>query len=369
MLVDWNATSAPVAEESSLTALLERQAAETPDAVAVTFEDSEVSYRELHESANALAEQLVRAGRRRGHDRRARQRAFDRDGRRAAGDPQDRCRLPAVGSGAACRAAALHGVRRPTLPAVAGRFARRSSSSGLATDSTSIVKLAGCLQGALSASAGRRASCRAGRSPPTCSTRPGRPAPQRPSSFRMRPCVSMLSCATATGPDSPQVAGFWRSTTISFDIAAAEIWLPLVLGERMVLAHAGGRHRPEAARGADPRRAASPTCRGPRPLSRCWSTRAGRANPSSLSCAAASTCRRRSPSNSLGRCRLWNGYGPTETTVYCTAERIHGAGRITIGRPIANARAYLLDRRDRPVPVGRDRGAAHRRRRGGHAAT
>lgn len=51
--------------------------------------------------------------------------------------------------------------------------------------------------------------------------------------------------------------------------------------------------------------------------------------------------------------RLWNCYGPTETTVWSTYERVEpGADRITIGRPIANETAYILDARLQPVPIG-----------------
>jgi len=48
---------------------------------------------------------------------------------------------------------------------------------------------------------------------------------------------------------------------------------------------------------------------------------------------------------------LWNVYGPTETTVWCTAERYRG-GRVSVGRPIANTRVYVLDPRGQPVPIG-----------------
>lgn len=46
----------------------------------------------------------------------------------------------------------------------------------------------------------------------------------------------------------------------------------------------------------------------------------------------------------LSRCRrLWNGYGPTEVTVYSLVEPISAATPVTIGRPLANLRAYVLD--------------------------
>jgi acyl-coenzyme A synthetase/AMP-(fatty) acid ligase/acyl carrier protein len=54
------------------------------------------------------------------------------------------------------------------------------------------------------------------------------------------------------------------------------------------------------------------------------------------------------------RPRLINAYGPTETTVNATQLDIHavGAGPISIGRPTANTRVYVLDASRLPVPIG-----------------
>ncbi len=50
---------------------------------------------------------------------------------------------------------------------------------------------------------------------------------------------------------------------------------------------------------------------------------------------------------------LWNMYGPTETTIWSAIERIERADQeITIGRPIANTEMYILDQFLQPVPVG-----------------
>jgi len=51
---------------------------------------------------------------------------------------------------------------------------------------------------------------------------------------------------------------------------------------------------------------------------------------------------------------LLNGYGPTEATTFSTTFEITsvGEGSIPIGRPIGNSRAYVLDARQQPVPVG-----------------
>jgi acyl-CoA synthetase (AMP-forming)/AMP-acid ligase II len=50
---------------------------------------------------------------------------------------------------------------------------------------------------------------------------------------------------------------------------------------------------------------------------------------------------------------LWNLYGPTETTIWSTAARIeNGANPISIGRPIANTRVYILDSDRQPSAIG-----------------
>src|SRR6202011_5327154 len=55
------------------------------------------------------------------------------------------------------------------------------------------------------------------------------------------------------------------------------------------------------------------------------------------------------------RVRLINTYGPPEATVIATAyepaPEEHGR-EIAIGRPVANTQVYLLDRWQRPVPMG-----------------
>ncbi|MEQ1514840.1 MAG: amino acid adenylation domain-containing protein, partial [Lysobacteraceae bacterium] len=54
--------------------------------------------------------------------------------------------------------------------------------------------------------------------------------------------------------------------------------------------------------------------------------------------------------------RLINGYGPTETTTFAATYTIDPtadyARGIPIGRPIANTQIYLLDRYSEPVPIG-----------------
>ncbi|HID51927.1 MAG TPA: non-ribosomal peptide synthetase, partial [Anaerolineae bacterium] len=53
-------------------------------------------------------------------------------------------------------------------------------------------------------------------------------------------------------------------------------------------------------------------------------------------------------------CKFYNGYGPTETTVCATLHLCDPAevGSPPIGKPIANSQIYILDKKQRPVPVG-----------------
>jgi len=57
-----------------------------------------------------------------------------------------------------------------------------------------------------------------------------------------------------------------------------------------------------------------------------------------------------------GRVRLVNAYGPTEGTVTATAWVVptdfDGVRPLHIGRPVPNARVYVLDRGGRPAPIG-----------------
>ncbi|TDC90178.1 amino acid adenylation domain-containing protein [Nonomuraea deserti] len=52
------------------------------------------------------------------------------------------------------------------------------------------------------------------------------------------------------------------------------------------------------------------------------------------------------------RRRIVDAYGPSETTVYATTADLSPGRPVVIGRPVANGRAYVLDERLRPVPVG-----------------
>ena len=62
LLVEWNDTATDYPRDKCLHQLFEQQVERTPEAVAVVFEDQQLTYRELNERANQLAHHLRRLG-------------------------------------------------------------------------------------------------------------------------------------------------------------------------------------------------------------------------------------------------------------------------------------------------------------------
>ena len=50
--------------------------------------------------------------------------------------------------------------------------------------------------------------------------------------------------------------------------------------------------------------------------------------------------------------RFFNLYGPTESTVWASYQPCEPGKQVTIGRPVSNARLYILDEYQQPVPIG-----------------
>ncbi len=62
MLVDWNQRAAPYSDDATICDLLEQQAARTPDAVALRFDERATTYAQLDRQANQLARHLRAQG-------------------------------------------------------------------------------------------------------------------------------------------------------------------------------------------------------------------------------------------------------------------------------------------------------------------
>jgi len=62
LLIKWNRTESPYPKEKCIHQRFEAQAERTPDAIAVVFEDQRLTYRELNQRANQLAHHLQKLG-------------------------------------------------------------------------------------------------------------------------------------------------------------------------------------------------------------------------------------------------------------------------------------------------------------------
>ncbi|MFN2230713.1 MAG: amino acid adenylation domain-containing protein, partial [Anaerolineae bacterium] len=141
-------------------------------------------------------------------------------------------------------------------------------------------------------------------------------------------------------------------TSLSFDIAVLELFLPLSVGAQLELvsrgtALDGQQLSAQLARsGATVMQATPVTWRllvetGWQGNLQLKALCGGEALPRDLA------------SELLTRCgSLWNMYGPTETTVWSTVSKIEADKSIDIGRPIDNTQIYILDEHLQPVPVG-----------------
>ncbi len=142
-------------------------------------------------------------------------------------------------------------------------------------------------------------------------------------------------------------------TTLSFDIAGLELFLPLTTGARVALAD-----RETAGDGAllrDALAATGATAMQATPATWRMLLEAGwTGSPGLKALCGGEALPRELADRLLPLCgELWNLYGPTETTIWSTILRVEaGEGPVAIGRPIANTRAYLLDRALEPVPAG-----------------
>ncbi len=141
-------------------------------------------------------------------------------------------------------------------------------------------------------------------------------------------------------------------TTISFDILGLELWLPLTSGAKVVLLPAevsmDGKRLAEAMdrTGATVMQATPATWR--LLLESGWKGNSGL----KILCGGEAWPRELA-SQLLSRCSsLWNMYGPTETTIWSAVDRVRHNEAVSIGRPIANTTFYVVDRQLQPVPQG-----------------
>ncbi len=350
LLQRWNDT-AQAFDETPITRRLEQQAARHGEAVALAFEGRTLSYGALDAQANRLARHLrVQLG-------------LAAAAPARVGIHLQRGPAMLVAVLAVMKAGAAYLPLDPAYPA--GRLAFMLQDSGAA-----LLLTEEALRGSLDAGAARivsvdgdAAAIAAHEATPLASG----PAPDdlayllytsgstgQPKGVMVhhRALASFLHAMTlAPGLRAQDV--LLAVTTLSFDIAGLELYLPLMVGARIELASrevaqdGAALARLIETSGATVMQATPATWR--LLLAAGWSGRPGL----TLLCGGEALARDLADAL-LTRCSaLWNLYGPTETTIWSTAERVGpGRGAVPIGRPIANTRVYLLDAAGAPVPVG-----------------
>ena len=346
LLVEWNDTHADYPADRCVHQLFEDQAYRTPDATAVVFEGRQLTYRELNARANQVAHYLLKLGV--GPDA-------------LVGICIDRSLDMLAGLLGILKAGGAYVPIDPRYPS--DRVSFMLQDSGLKVLLTQEV-----LRPNFSHYTGQlvciESDAISRESPENCCTQvqpenlayviytSGSTGKPKGVEIFHRALVNFLfSMESRPGVAADDV--LLAVTTISFDIAALELYLPLIGGACVVLvsretAADGYKLRDTFERSAATMMQATPATwrllveAGWQGSKRLKVLCGGEAMPRDL---AGELLKRSST--------VWNMYGPTETTVWSTTGQItSNNGSITIGRPIANTEIYVLDSNLEPVPVG-----------------
>ena len=144
-------------------------------------------------------------------------------------------------------------------------------------------------------------------------------------------------------------------TTLSFDIAALELYLPLTVGASVEVV--SSEVAADTARLRERLAHSGATVMQATPASWQMLIDAGWERAPALKVLCGGEALGRELANAL-RARapeVWNLYGPTETTIWSAVYKLEGAqgagSAVPLGRPIANTQLYVLDEAMQPVPA------------------
>jgi amino acid adenylation domain-containing protein len=348
LLVTWNATAADYPRDAMVWELIQAQAEQTPDAVAVSDETETLTYAALQRRADQIAQLLRVAG----------------SGRESlVGVCLERSVNLVAALLGVWKAGAAYVPLDPAYPPDRLAFVvedarlplvltERATAMVLpATSATEIVLHPERIQGSevirMAAPHARSSDDLAYVIYTSGST--GQPKGVQ---ISQRAVVNFL-CAMRDRLGFSALDRLLAVTTFSFDIANLELWLPLLVGARVDIVSrkiaADGHQLRSAlqARRTTAMQATPATWRllidagwdGKPPLKVLCG---GEALPRDL---AGALCQRSE--------EVWNLYGPTETTIWSSALRVTATGAPpAIGQPIANTQLYVLDHHMEPVPIG-----------------
>ena len=347
LLVDWNATEQEFPKDTCLHEFFEAQVARTPGATALVFGNHSLTYAELNNRANQLAHRLKAMGV--GPDvlvglcvERSVEMIVAMLGILKAGGayvPLD----PAYP--AEWLAFVLEDTRMPVL------LTQSKLLPGLPQNQAEII----CLDAPELLPASAKVNSPVGSAKPGnlayviyTSGSTGKPKGVQISHRAVVNFLTSMRREPGLSADDVLVA----VTTLSFDIAGLEVFLPLTTGARVVIASRevafDGKRLAALMEscGTTVLQATPATWRllleaGWQGSRRLKILCGGEALPEELA------------GELLKRCAsLWNMYGPTETTIWSSVYKVEAGKRVLVGPPIANTTFYLLDQQQQPVPVG-----------------
>jgi len=346
LIVDWNATQAPLPDARCTLALIEETCRTRPQTAAIIDNLGQLTYEELNEHANFLALKLVDGGLAPGE---------------LVGIALRRDRHMLICLLAVWKAGAAYVPLDPDYPEERLAFIASDSHLRFLLVDTSSLDLLPAFAGTrliVTAHVGRAAVG------PHCSLSPqalayvlhtsgstGKPKGVMISHEALCNLLLAMVGPTALRPGDVLLA----VTTLSFDIAGVDMFLPAVVGattaiatrEQAIDGAALGAFAQSV--GATFLQATPATWRMLLELNDAASVLAPLRAVSGGEALPRDLCQKLFP-----LCReLWNAYGPTETTIWSTLARIRDPEAvITIGRPLANTTLYIVDSFGQLVPIG-----------------
>ncbi|HKS35991.1 MAG TPA: amino acid adenylation domain-containing protein [Verrucomicrobiae bacterium] len=348
VLIEWNETRSELPRELTIHELFERQAAETPDAVALVFGGQQLTYRDLDGAANRLARHLQKLGV--GPDA-------------LVGLCVERSPVMVVGLLGVLKAGGAYLPLDPAYPRERLAFMLEDSgASVLLTQKKLLASLPKHKVRKICHDSEWRLISRESAERPSVGALPehlayvlytsGSTGKPKGVQIPHRAVVNFLN-SMRRRPGLTREDVLLAVTTLSFDISGLELLLPLTVGARVMLAS-----REEAADGAQ--LAARIAQGGVTVMQATPSTwrmlfDSGWQGSNSLRVFCGGEALSSDLANRLlERCaELWNLYGPTETTIWSTVAKVEpGADSIVVGGPIDNTQTYILDNHLQPLPVG-----------------
>lgn len=347
LAADGNRTAAAYPAAATLVRLFDGQVHRTPGAIALVCGERTLSYRKLDAASSALADVLVGRGIGRG----------SRVGVCLERSPELVVALLAV-----LKSGAAYVPLDPAYPP-----ARLAQIVGDAQPAAVLTK--GALRDRLPATDAALILLDAGVATPAARDRPPGPIPGpddvayviytsgstgQPKGVQVRHrALTNLLWSMSGQPGLAAADTLVAVTTVCFDIAALELFLPLIVGARLVLAQT-----PECADGEallQLLRRHRATVMQATPATWQLLLAAGwRADPPlRMWCGGEALSRTLADRLCADGGELWNLYGPTETTIWSSALRVEaGAGPVPLGPPIANTQFHVLDAQGQLVPAG-----------------